>query len=389
MAQRLFKRGGTWYGWFFEADGKRIQRSTRCRDKQAAEAVLREWERRASDPAYAAANTATLERALAEFLADRARKGRAKGTLDSYRVKAGHVVRLLGGETKLARIGAREIDLYTDLRHREGASRNTVHKELTVIRVALKLAKRNGEYPKDIDQVMPYGFSPEYKPRTRFLTATEAQALFRELTADRSACVAFILATGARWSEAVSARFEDVDQGRGLVFLRGTKTESARRVVPIVGAGVPLLEHALRYAQGAEGLLFTAWGSVRRDLAVACKRAGIAPVTPNDLRRTCATWLRQRDVEPHLIASVLGHRDSRMVERVYGRMPAASLKISLENRLGERGDGCSAFVASAGDSEVRRRQMTPSESAFPSEFLVSGDGIEPPTRGFSILCSTD
>jgi hypothetical protein len=78
-----------------------------------------------------------------------------------------------------------------------------------------------------------------------------------------------------------------------------------------------------------------------------------------------------------------------MVERVYGRMPAASLKLSLENRLGERADGCSAFAANAGDSEVRRRQMTPSESAFPSGFLVSGDGIEPPTRGFSILCSTD
>ena len=75
MAQRLFKRGGIWYGWFFDADGKRIQRSTKTRDKQAAEAVLREWERRASDPAYAAANTATLERALAQFLADRSFKG--------------------------------------------------------------------------------------------------------------------------------------------------------------------------------------------------------------------------------------------------------------------------------------------------------------------------
>lgn len=99
--------------------------------------------------------------------------------------------------------------------------------------------------------------------------------------------------------------------------------------------------------------------------------------------------LRQRDVEPHLIGSVLGHRDSRMVERVYGRMPAASLKISLENRLGERPDPCSAFVANTLDSEARRRQERPSESAFYSGFMVSGDGIEPPTRGFSIHCSTD
>ena len=86
-----------------------------------------------------------------------------------------------------------------------------------------------------------------------------------------------MLTAAARWREAVAARFEDVDQARGLVFLRGTKTESARRVVPIVGAGVPLLEHALRHPEGSDGLLFTPWGSVRRDLAVACKRAGIAP----------------------------------------------------------------------------------------------------------------
>jgi hypothetical protein len=65
---RLFKRNGTWYGWFFDLEGVRVQRSTKCRDKQAAESVLKEWERRAANPAYAAANTATLERALAQFL---------------------------------------------------------------------------------------------------------------------------------------------------------------------------------------------------------------------------------------------------------------------------------------------------------------------------------
>lgn len=370
MAQRLFKRNGTWYGWYFDAEGRRIQRSTKCRDKQAAEALLREWERRAADPAYAAANSATLERALQQFLTDRTFKGRAKGTLDSYRIKAGHVVRLLGAETKLALVDARAIDRFIEARLEEGASRNTVHKELTVIRATLKVAKRRGEYTRDIDAVMPDGFSANYKPRTRFLTAAEAHKLFADLPADRAACVAFILATGARWSEAVSARREDVEADRGLVFLRGTKTDGSLRTVPVVGAGVPLLEHSLRYAEGRDGLLFRGWGSVRRDLAVACKRASIAPVTPNDLRRTCATWLRQRDVEPHLIASVLGHRDSRMVERVYGRMPAESLKKSLENTLGEPSAACSAFAANRGESERRRRQERPSQSAFSSEFGV-------------------
>ena len=39
--QRLFRRGRVWYGWFYE-NGHRIQRTTRCRDKSAAETVVRE-----------------------------------------------------------------------------------------------------------------------------------------------------------------------------------------------------------------------------------------------------------------------------------------------------------------------------------------------------------
>jgi integrase len=62
--------------------------------------------------------------------------------------------------------------------------------------------------------------------------------------------------------------------------------------------------------QGVEGLLFLPWQNVRRDLAQACDRAGIEPCTPNDLRRTCATWLRQAGAAPDLIAPVMGHTDT-------------------------------------------------------------------------------
>src|SRR5215468_10336116 len=43
-------------------------------------------------------------------------------------------------------------------------------------------------------------------------------------------------------------------------------------------------------------------------------------VNDNDLRRTCLSWLRASGVAPHLLAPVAGHVDSRMVERVYGRL---------------------------------------------------------------------
>jgi integrase len=392
MSDRLFKRGATWYCWVYGADGQRIQKSTRCRDRKAAEAVARELERRAADPAYAASNQTTLEDALRNLIRDRTLKNRAQGTLSMIRLKGGHLTRILGASLPLAQVDAKAVDAFVDRRIEEGAARNTIHKELSTLRGALKVAKRRGEYTRDIAAVMPDGFATEYRPRERFLTVSEAQGLLAELTADRAARVAFILATSARWSESELAQLADVDLARGVVLLRGTKTEASRRAVPIIGWAQKLLEHAIRYAEGQGGRLFRPWGNVRRDLHEACERAAIAPVSPNDLRRTCATWLRQGGVEPHLIAAMLGHTDTRMVERIYGRMPVDSLGKALRLRLGEPetgADDCSECVAAGADSEGSEGPRRQPEAPFSAGFVVPRDGIEPPTRGFSIRCSTN
>jgi len=392
MSDRLFKRGATWYCWVFDANGKRIQKSTRCRDRKAAEAVARELERRAADPAYAASNQTTLESALQNLIRDRTLKARAQGTLEMLRVKGGHLTRILGAGLPLAQVDAKAVDAFVDRRIEEGAARNTIHKELSTLRGALKVAKRRGEYTRDVAAVMPDGFATEYKPRERYLSVSEAQGLLAELTPDRAARVAFMLATSARWNESELAQLGDVDLPGGVVLLRGTKTEGSRRAVPIVGWARPLLEHAVRYAEGQGGRLFRPWGNVRRDLHEACERAGITPVSPNDLRRTCATWLRQGGVEPHLIAAMLGHTDSRMVERVYGRLPVESLGRALRERLGEPErlpEDCSVFATDAGDSEGSVGPGGQPREPFFAGFSVPRDGIEPPTRGFSILCSTN
>ncbi|MDF3070646.1 MAG: integrase family protein [Polyangiaceae bacterium] len=386
MAGRLYKRGEVWSAWFYEPNGRRVSKSTKCTDRRAAELTLREWERGAADPAYAAAHQATVESALKRLIADRAGKGRAEGTLNMYLAKGGHVARVLGPDTPLARVTAREIDRFIDARLAEGAARNTVKKELTTIRGMLKVAKRRGEFPGDIGAVMPEGFESGYQPRKRFLSAAEAQALLRELTPDRAARVAFILATGARWGETDRALRQDVQSNAERVILRGTKTELAFRTVPVVGAGHDLLAHVEKHAEGEGQLLFRPWGNARRDLAQACERAGIAAVSPNDLRRTFGTWLRLHGVAPHLIGVAMGHADSRMVERVYGRMPEENLRAALNEHVDPT---CSAYVATAASNGRRERRVRSPKTSQSSRKLVSRDGIEPPTRGFSILCSTD
>jgi integrase len=395
---RLYKHegGDVWYA-DIRVGGKRQKRSTRCTDKKAAEAVARQWERDAADPDHAATSKATLTAALNLLLRDReaqAKVGRkSASTASFYKAKAGHWTRLLETNSAgtytpfpLAKLHARHVDQFIETRRAEGASENTINKELITLRASLKLAKRAGIWKGDIDAVMPSGFAPVYKPRERALTFEEAQRLLAELTPGHAARVAFIIATSANWSESERARRQDVTSDLAQVFIRGTKRASRHRVVPIVTYDQrSLLEHALQYAQGPGDPLFAPWANVRRDLHTACERAGIPHCSPNDLRRTCATWLRAQGAPPHLIAPVMGHVDSRMVERVYGRLPVDHLAARLAQELGaasypyvspERADSVEAADAMDGALSTKTLEN--------QGFMVPRDRIELATRGFSI-----
>jgi len=181
--QRLFRRGRVWYGWFYE-NGRRVTRTTRCRDRAAAERVARQWERDAADPDHAAARTATLTSALQLLLRldeeEVAAGRRSPDTVDFHRSKAGHLVRVFETNERgehvpfsLARLRAFDVDGYISRRRSEGAADTTVSKELVVLRKSLRLAIRAGLWRGRVDEVIPIAFSPGYEPRKRALTADE------------------------------------------------------------------------------------------------------------------------------------------------------------------------------------------------------------------------
>ncbi len=394
---RLYKRGRTWWCWYFE-NGRRRVRSTRCRDQKAAELVARNWERDAADPDHAAARIATLNGALTLLLRDREEQARAgRRSLDTvgfYRAKAGHLVRIFEVDAAgnrvsfpLAKLQPVHVDSYISRRRAEGASESTIYKEIVTLRAALRLARRAGIWFGEPAAICPIAFAPEYKPRTRALTRQELQGLLAELLPDRAARVAFIVATSASWRETELAADQDVRHDLASVLIRGTKRSTRYRTVPIVSDDArSLLEYALRHAAGTDGSLFLPWASARRDLLAACKRAGIPRCSPNDLRRTCATWLRAAGVPPDLIAPVMGHADTRMVERVYGRLPVQVLARRIAAAIGP--ENCSTFVAAPVDSAGFDGLNGLAGSANSLKRMPRG-GIEPPTRGFSVLCSTD
>lgn len=343
---RLIKRGRVWYCYIYE-DGVRVQKSTQCHDRQAAEIAARRLEREAADPEHAATDKATLADAL-QLLIDAREEQAAVGrrsyaTAKMYRAKAGHFVRVLdANHFPLKRLHGGHVDGYITQRRAEGASENTIHKEIVTLRASLKLALRRRIWNGDPAAVCPVAFAPEYKPRRRWLPKDELQLLLRELLPDRAARVAFIVATSACWSE--SDRVLRADVRGNVVLIRGTKRATRFREVPIVTAEQKeLLRYALAHAGGQDGALFRPWGNVRHDLQAACARAGIEPCSPNDLRRTCAKWLRVAGVPIELLAPVMGHADTKMVELVYGRLETSELATLIQRSL----DGAPKSAATA------------------------------------------
>lgn len=318
---RLYKRGKTWW---YQFRGQRV--STFCTDHKAAQKAARRIEREAADPLHDAENQdATLEECMNDFLDFQPLRGRAKGTIKGNKQHAGHFVRLLGPGRAVNTITAKVVDGYVTKRTGEGASMSTVHKELSTLRGCLKLAARHGRYRRPLEQVMPE-LERNYVPRSTALTLEQVDLLMAKLEEPRARHVAYIVGTSARLAESLAAQPGDIEADR--IRLRGTKTAMSARTVPRLRVFSKLLERAVK------GLPFAPWGNVVRDLEVACRRAEVPRVTPNDLRRSSASILRALGVDPQTIAPFMGHADSRMVERVYGRIQSDRLGSLIDQVTG-------------------------------------------------------
>ncbi|MGA2448598.1 MAG: tyrosine-type recombinase/integrase [Polyangiaceae bacterium] len=137
---------------------------------------------------------------------------------------------------------------------------------------------------------------------------------------------------------------------------------------------------------GPEGLLVRPWENARRDLAKACEAINAPRVTWNDLRQTLSTWLVEGGVSDTAIAKLLGHADTTMLHRVYGK-PRDEAVSSL---LARQTSGLPPVRL-----PVRVVYVSPSDRALPGpkaplasvrnvSFAVGRAGLEPATYGLKV-----
>jgi integrase len=395
----LHKRNGVFYADYIDRNGQRQQPSLRTRDREVARAKLRDLELQTTD--RSPHQTEDLSDAL-DYFTDVTLAGRPAGTVRSYKQKACHLHRLLDG-TLLDAMKREHVERYIATRIGEGAHTHSVHKELVVLRGALKSAKERDRFHGSLDVVPRFGAG--YEPRRTYLTpeqfmrltesivrpigtaATDAQrARWEARKVRRTLYVLLIALASPRKGEIEAMRWEQhVHLGRGFVQVPKGKTRSR----PI--AIHPVLRLWLETYQQTSGPVVEPWGNVSRDLPAICERAGVPRCTPNDLRRTFASWLVQQGESLFVVSRLLGHSSTRMVELVYGQLDEATLARAIDKLPGGSHAGYTNTLpnrvtggAIGTSSTAPTISNSVEDSVISSTSGVPRDGVEPPTRGFSV-----
>lgn len=216
------------------------------------------------------------------------------------------------GDVPVAEIDAEAVGDWLDTRLSE-VTQSTARRELNVLSAILHHAHARGW----IDAVPRIERPADGEPRLRWLDKGEAMQLLVECRAPVLQLTMFLLHTGARLGEAVALEWSDVDPEWEHVVLQSRKGRGARvrrRIVPLNSdARVSLmflhdlgLKRPFPYASSQAA----AWG-----ITEAAKRAKLGDFQVHDLRRTFATRLLTKGVNPRVVADLLGHSGLAMVMR--------------------------------------------------------------------------
>lgn len=357
--ERLWNRDGIYWTWIYipEVVGGRVTKrkqfvSTGQRDRALAREAARRIERNfvREQEAPEALELADL---IARYLVSLEAVQRAPDTLAYYEKKAKHLLRIFGAGTDVHTIGPLNADAYLARRRTENASPATIAKELGMLRSVLAWGKRRRIYKGETDWCVPQELRGAYTPRERAIDLDEYRAILTALALERTVKLSttkrkngtdrkartsvamsredyFIAFIGLGVRDGELYRITAADWVDGRLHVRGRKgrRDRADRWVTPPPEVCAILDR--RSKSTPEGPLFPRWTNVRRDLSEACERAGCAPVTPNDLRRTFATWLAEAGVPELVTASLMGHANSAMIRRVYARIgsPAQAQAVS-------------------------------------------------------------
>lgn len=251
------------------------------------------------------------------------RKKDSDDTMEVLSLKASHVTSFFGQQRDIASVSLLDTEAYLDHRRSQRRADATIAKELGYLLGALYRCRRLKLYSGDPSSLWPDVLPKVFPSRKRWLPWEEYIVLVDRIISQWRDHLIVYVSTGVRFSELYALETRDVRNG--WLHVRGTKTDGSDRSIPLSVEAAEALQR--RVETTVNGQLFPmmspdmpsqkrAW---LRALATACRRAGFAHASTNDLRRTFASWCWHRGVDERVCVGWMGHKSSKMVREVYAQ----------------------------------------------------------------------
>ncbi|MGE0736608.1 MAG: tyrosine-type recombinase/integrase [Alphaproteobacteria bacterium] len=217
--------------------------------------------------------------------------------------------------------------------------RSTANKILAILKAALNHAYREGRVASDTAwrRVTPY--KGVDAARVRYLTEAECRRLVETCEPNFRNLVCAALLTGCRYGELRALRVADFDAPAGLVLVRVSKSGKPRHVA-LTAEGQDFFAQ-MTAGRPADATIFErpSGGPWRksdqgRPMVAACAAANIVPAIGfHILRHTHASQLAMNAVPMMVIATQLGHSDTRMAEKHYAHMAPSYVVDTVRARF--------------------------------------------------------
>lgn len=348
MASVTLDRKGAWRAIVRDSEGRRRKLSTGVPRNQPKWVALRkalEIERRllldddGGDPTHLATILSDLREA-------KVGRGLRPATIEVLDQKARRLLEHWGARCDVGKIRRRDVDRY--VAQAQGfRSLSTLQKELSVLREAVYLSRRRGVALPDPGTWWPGDtLKGASKAKDRWLTRAEYASVLRCLPECWRVHMVVSVGLGLRRGELYALRSHHLDSGRREVTVPEETKTGTRRVPANKEAWAALMD----LAAGGSASVLGSPGAVNRNpplftgtpnawnmaLRRAAEDAGIEHVSPNDLRRTFASWHAQAGTPEIVCSQMMGHKSSTMVRRVYAQVGTHAMRKYIDRLEGEK-----------------------------------------------------
>ena len=342
-----YQRGKTWYA-SYQINGVKYRKATEATSKREAERIAEELRHAEIEGQKRRASDVSFSEAMLTFLSDYCgvtfinneidfRERRVRwGTADRY-ITSSRMLTPFFGEMYLSDVQTTDIKAYAMARRETGVT------DATILRDIRLLSKMYNYWVSERPDRVKYNPVASFdskqlkdsETRIRYLTHNEVDHLLnvakQSSNKDLYHQITFALATGLRWNEQFSLKWDmvrDTAKGKELFLPSELNKIKKYRKVPLTSEAVEVLEYLHSQPLCMRGFVF--YNSDTSDRVCSNRSAWetcldnskITDFVWHDLRHTFATHALAKGLRIEYVSEILGHSDISITQKYAHILPS-------------------------------------------------------------------